>query len=173
MAIIKSVKLILSDITNNNNKHWSGTILDNNEVVLEWGRVGDSTQKKVKPFDSQYSAENFLDGKVKEKKKKGYTELNTLSGTVTVNHDKSNLTDIAKKQIVGDDETKVLIERLSKANVHKILESTTLTFSNSDNLFKTPLGIVTNDSIIEARQTLNLMSSYVENKDFENMERVK
>ena len=170
MAIIKSVKLILSDITNNNNKHWSGTILDNNEVVLEWGRVGDSTQKKVKPFDSQYSAENFLDGKVKEKKKKGYTELNTLSGTVTVNHDKSNLTDIAKKQIVGDDETKVLIERLSKANVHKILESTTLTFSNSDNLFKTPLGIVTNDSIIEARQTLNLMSSYVENKDFENID---
>jgi len=168
MAILKSVKLILSDITNNNNKHWSGTILDNNEVVLEWGRVGDSTQKKVKPFNSQSGAENFLDDKVKEKKKKGYTELNTLSGTVTVNHDKSNLIDIAKKQIVGDDETKVLIERLSKANVHKILESTTLTFSNDTGLFATPLGIVTNASIIEARQTLNSMSSYVENKDFEN-----
>lgn len=168
MAIIKSVKLILSDITNNNNKHWSGTIIDNNDVVLEWGRVGDSTQKKVKSFNSQYSAEDFLDGKVKEKKKKGYTELNTLSGTVTVNHEKGNLTDIAKKQIVGDDETIVLIERLSKANVHKILESTTLTFSNDTGLFSTPLGIVTNDNIIEARQTLNDMSSYVQNSNFEN-----
>lgn len=168
MATIKSVKLILSDITNNNNKHWTGTVTDNYDVILEWGRVGDSTQKKVKPFDSQYSAENFLDSKVKEKKRKGYSELNTLSGTVTVNHDISNLSDIAKKQIVSDDETEKLIDRLSKANVHKILESTTLTFSNDTGLFATPLGIVTNDSIIEARQTLNSMSSYVQNKNFEN-----
>lgn len=175
MPNIREIKMSLSDVGANNNKYWSGIVTDSNEVLLEWGRIGDTLQSKRKSFDSEYSANSFLDGKVKEKKRKGYTELNILSGsgTVVVNHDKGSLKEIAKSQIVSDDETKKLIEKLTEANIHNILTSTTLTYSQDTGLFATPLGIVTDISIKEARQKLNLMSPYVEQSDFENSDYIE
>ena len=104
-----------------------------------------------------------LQKKLKEKLRKGYTEQRTIgavvtastSGGSTVNN--SNLHSIAKKELLktsGSPALVVLIDRLVKANVHKIQTTTNITFNDATGLFQTPLGIVTPDGISEARDIL-------------------
>jgi len=44
--IINTVRLIMCDVDANNNKYWTGTLYDNNDVIVEWGRVGKASQSK-------------------------------------------------------------------------------------------------------------------------------
>jgi predicted DNA-binding WGR domain protein len=53
------------------NKFWSYE-LDGSDVVVKWGRLGQSGQQKRHKFASVVSAESFAQGKVYEKQKKGY-----------------------------------------------------------------------------------------------------
>jgi len=36
----------MCDVDANNNKYWTGTLYDNNDVIVEWGRVGKASQSK-------------------------------------------------------------------------------------------------------------------------------
>lgn len=56
-----------------------------------------------------------------------------------------------------------LIERLALANIHNITSSTKITYDVNTGLFSTPLGIVTPDSINEARNLLALLKAQTEN----------
>jgi poly [ADP-ribose] polymerase len=79
---------------------------------------------------------------------------------------KSSLHEIAKAQIARTSNNPVLdklIERLVRANVHKITSSTNITLNNATGLFQTPLGIVTPDAITEARDLLADTLPFVKN----------
>lgn len=176
MSIIKEIKLSLSDVKNNNNKYWSGKIDESHNVIMEWGRIGDSLQSKSKSFRNYNEAQSFLKSKINEKKRKGYSEIfltSSNSENIIINNDKQYLKNIAKSQIISDDETLKLIERLTEENVHNILSSTNLKFSKDDGLFSTPLGVVDDNSIKKARNILNRMSDYVKNNDFNNEDYIK
>ena len=66
-TILKKIYLVKSDPVKNNNKFWKGTLFDSQDVLCEWGRVGDVGQSKLFPG----AGENFLDKKVREKKSNG------------------------------------------------------------------------------------------------------
>lgn len=56
------------------NKFWAGRLDENtNTVEIRWGRIGTKGQSQTKKFGSTYQAANFLDGKLREKRNKGYT----------------------------------------------------------------------------------------------------
>jgi poly [ADP-ribose] polymerase len=153
MAITREVKLICSDVENNNNKYWTGRLFDNGDVETEWGRVGVTKDSKL----FQAAGERFLDKKISEKQKKGYQELKLATGTISEGKLVANndLKVVAYQQIkVSKPELEQLIDRLVQENVHRITSSTQIAFDNSSGLFSTPLGIVTQEAITEARDLL-------------------
>lgn len=154
MADQHQVRLIMCEADTNNNKFWTGTLRDNDDVFVEWGRVGMKAQSKL----HVEAGRGFLDDKEKEKLKKGYTPLKTLAvggSTKTTVVETRDLSSIARNQIkVGNSNLQKLVDRLVQANIHQITSSTQITFDVGTGLFTTPLGIVTKDGITEARDLL-------------------
>ena len=57
------------------NKFWAAAWDEkNNEVNVRWGRIGTKGQSQVKRFSGRYEAVNFIDGKYREKRRKGYSD---------------------------------------------------------------------------------------------------
>jgi len=162
MSIIKSIKMICSNIDGNNNKFWNADLHDDEQIYVTYGRVGYSGQSEG-PFPG---GQAFLDKKIKEKKKKGYIEFDGIpvSSTKTTISVVSNLKEVAKQQIkYNSPELEKLIDRLVKSNIHNITSSTQITYDSNTGLFSTPLGIVTKDSIEEARNLLALIKHAKDN----------
>lgn len=162
MAVIKTVRMICSNIDGNNNKFWNADLHDDGNVFVLYGRVGYAGQSEG-PFPG---GQAFLDKKIKEKKKKGYIEFDGIAmesskTTVSVVPD---VKEVAKRQIqFSSPQLEKLIERLAASNIHNITSSTKITYDVNTGLFSTPLGIVTPASIDEARNLLALIKAQKEN----------
>ena len=177
--VVEVVNLVKSDPKVNNNKYWRGTLMDDGMVHCEWGRIGaKNPQRKVQP-----GGKSFLDKKVKSKMRDGrngeigYRKSDIVSGNVssqtTVKSVKSgSLSSIAKKQIktAGDSETGKLIDFLTVQNVHNITQASggQITYNYDSGLFQTPLGLVSQASIDEARIKLGLIYDLIDDGDYGN-----
>ena len=155
----ESIQLIWVDPVSNKNRFWRGFLEDSGDVVTEWGRVGYDEQ--TKRFSNAGRA--FYEKKIKEKYKKGYVEIKTVRGGSNVIV--SDVTQAAKSQIKAAPELQNLVERLVKANIHNITKSTSIVYDQESGLFETPLGIVTEDAIAEARATLGDLKKFFEQKE--------
>lgn len=149
---LEKVRLVFSDLKKNSYKFWDAELFDDGRVVSTYGVVG-----ATNPQTNDYGTvgKSFFDKKIKEKERKGYARAKVLmEGVVNTNVDKSSLSDIALSQIkLSDESIKKLIKRLADSNVHKITNSTSISFDNG--VFQTPLGIVTQEGIDEARVLLD------------------
>lgn len=165
-TLIREVRLIKTEVEANNNKFWHGFLYDDGTVKAEWGRVGYSGDSGEWDGGADY-----LEKKLREKLKKGYTEQKTIGGianagiapSATVKN--ADLHAIAKSQLVkvANPTLSRLIDRLVKANVHKITANTQITYNSGTGLFATPLGVVTMDGLTEARDLLAKIAPYVRN----------
>lgn len=168
MSLIKEEKFILVDIENNNNKFWNIELHDDGTVITSYGRVGFDAH--FTPFPKK--GESFYNSKVREKIRKGYTPQATISGTTTTRTvPKGDLTAIARKQILSAKANPVLddlVGRLAAANVHQILESTTLQYNAASGSFSTPLGLVTAEGVLAARKHLSDIAQLVQRKAYED-----
>lgn len=169
-TLIKEVKLIMTEVGTNNNKHWTGKLFDDGTWTAEWGRVGYSGDS------GQWSGEAKFNAKIKSKINKGYTELKTVGNVVAsqssgVQVKDADLHAIAKSQLLKSSTNPTLdrlIARFIQANVHKITSSTQITYNSTTGLFATPLGIVTIDGLVEARNLLAQLAPKVRNQEFGN-----
>ncbi len=169
--VVKSKKFIWSDAEDNHNKWWEVVLYDNGDVRTNWARVGNDAQTKL--FEGV--GESFMNKKMNEKLKKGYTEAKVLetSGSLVsptsapvVSNNK--LHEIARSQILKNSNPVLdkLISRLVASNVHKITSSTNIVLNDATGLFQTPLGIVTPDAITEARTILADTIPFVKRQDY-------
>jgi poly [ADP-ribose] polymerase len=160
MSIIKSKNYILSELSSNRNKFYSLSLHSDQTVTSRYGRVGDAGQQAVLG-----QGEALFDAKCREKEKKGYREQKTLSGEgalSSVNLPAPDLREAATQQIATNSpEARRLIEKLVAANVHSILQSTSLRYNAQSGTFSTPLGLVTQDALDEARRYLRIIGDCV------------
>jgi poly [ADP-ribose] polymerase len=174
-------RLICADVGDNNNKFWNGYALANGDGFCEFGRVGKTRQHEYYSFGNVGDAQRWLTDKSHEKQNKGggkasYTPQRTISGSGTVCKPASaakavggsDLRNLAATQIKGDPETKKLVTWLADVNVHQITSNTNITYNVQTGTFTTPLGLVTPDGIVEARDILDEMSDYVVKRDWGN-----
>jgi poly [ADP-ribose] polymerase len=168
-ATVREAKYIYADVAGNNNKFWNIQELSDNSCSIQWGRVGSSGQTQLKSFASPVHASSFFESKCRQKESKGYQRLKVLngSGVVITPAPSREVAAIAAKQIETDSpQTFELVKRLADANVHNILSSTQLVYDTSRGTFSTPLGIITQDAIDEARALLGQMADRVQRQEF-------
>jgi poly [ADP-ribose] polymerase len=175
MTLVKEVKLICADISNNNNKYWYGWAYDDGTFEYQHGRVGKDAAIHSKSLGSSDEAVRYLESKQRSKMKvragkPPYKELNVVGDGQTAEIvNKSGLQKIAKDQIKSKNKksqtvvTK-LVDYFIKVNAHDIHTATggKITLNNDTGLFQTPLGIVTQDAIDEANDLLIKIGDYVE-----------
>ena len=101
-TIAKQIKLILTDVGNNNNKFWYGEAFTDGTYHASWGRIGVGEQNQTKSLGSERSAITQLDKKASEKQRKGYRPLDIVEDgkeSPALIVQQSKLKEIAKKQI--------------------------------------------------------------------------
>ena len=158
--IVKKGVYVFADVRKNSNKTWKIELYDDGHVVTYNCRIGKSDVRN----DLGHRGAAFYDRKVKEKIRRGYTEAQVVSDgeTKATNHSNRDLKTLAKQQIKhAHAEVASLIERLADYNVHQITSATNITYNVNTGLFSTPLGIVLPSAIIEARQVLSDIKTYV------------
>lgn len=170
--------------TQGHNKYWYITVFDDGGLKTEWGRVGDPTKDKVseKNFGSSDAATKEAEKQIKKKMNgkpvKGsdkrdsvYTEVE-VAGIVQSSGTKvtgKSLEQKAAHQIAaGNKEIEKLVIELAKANVHNITNNTTMQYDAATGLFSTPLGVIGQVSIDQARNVLSKIKVLVEKDDLDN-----
>lgn len=172
MDIIYTQTLVKTDVDANANKWWRCDITSSFIAQVTNGRVGGNGQvQKPKQFPNEPAAMRFVESKIREKMRDGYTPFKAITGGAAVSRQEASRMDLEvaaseqirtrNKDIVSD-----LIKRLVLANVHSILKSTDLKYDEVSGVFETPLGVVTQDSIDEARKLLGRISKHVLGDDF-------
>ena len=173
MSIVRKEKFIFVETAENHNKFWYIEEHDTGLIKTTWGRVGNKETTAEKQFGSNASKE--YDKLVKSKMKKGYTKLNTVDSTVALNK-KGGLTNqsletIALEEINYDKSNNTIVNMIKhfcNSNIHDITAHTAITFNTATNMFQTPCGVVTLDSINNARNILNKIYDYIIIHDFCN-----
>jgi len=171
MKTIEYRKFICADSTDNHNKFWACTLFENDDVKTEWGRVG----KKIMSKTFQGKGVVFANRKIKEKIKKGYQEIETIDA-IGATSNKASLKEIAKTQIIHSSSIITdLIDYLVTVNQHNINFATggKISWDEDAGLFTTPVGIVSNNSIIEARKTLDVLRTFVSKKEYKDVNFLK
>lgn len=176
MGVLRSVMLVMTNVDGNNNKYWRAEIFDDNSFNVTNGRVGGNGQKQpVKHFGSYEAADRTLESKMKAKLKKGYTHFDGITDSGNAKSgggaEKVTLEQVAMDQIrtksdpaiIGD-----LVKMLVQKNIHSILSRTDLQYDDESGLFKTPLGYVTRDSILKARDLLSKIEPFIGSQDFDS-----
>lgn len=171
MSIIESAKLIWADPQENHNKMWEADLHDNGDVEVRWGRVGYKTQTKTHNSAGRRKFDNLKASKLA----KGYTEQRTVANSVKSASSRSgnSMSSAALRQQavkdIGSKDSAVakLISWLADVNVHNILSNTqNMTYDEASGTFSTPLGLVTQDGLIEARSILNDIADLVQHRDY-------
>jgi len=187
MAVVKNAtpsgkrieyrKFVQADVDSNHNKFWNVGLYDSGDVEIHFGRIGVTENQCVEFGGGRSYMEKKIRskerGKMKDGKREYYRELKTLDGDFPQSKGQPlksrQLKNIARDQIDhSSPETAKLIEWLAEINRHNILNSTTLTYNVDSGLFQTPMGIVTPDSISQARSLLVDIGDYVDRGNYGN-----
>lgn len=168
MTQVTTVKmLIYTDAVNNNNKFYELSLHENGDVIARWGRVG--TEGTITPYKGEGASKykSLLNSKLK----KGYTEASVLlDSSDVVTTSKEELKKTAKKEIIEQGKftkkqqsmLEALIEKLTELNRHEIhLASSGSITVDSSGLIKTALGLVTLETITEAKKLLHKLDKLV------------
>lgn len=172
MAIQEKAMLIFTDAKNNNNKFYELILHEDGTLNLRWGRVDSAGQSKTTSggkweFDRTISA----------KLAKGYVRSSAVSVTPSkAETNKVQLAEAAKRDILGEratdknsSELVKLIERLSEMNRHQIMAASGGSIQvDESGLIKTSLGLVTLESVLEARKILTNIEKFVAKKSFQD-----
>lgn len=170
---------------NGSNKVWEILLFDNDNVETRFGKIGQTLQTNTKTGVGR----KFFNSKIKEKTTKKehydgecYREIKTLdtagldaaSPPITV---KSDLRQIAVKQIAADCKiTAKLVSYFSEVNAHQIYQASggKITYDTSTGTFRTPVGVVVQENVDEARSLLhNTIAPFVQQADYGNIKFVR
>lgn len=171
MSIILHRKFVCSDADNNNNKFWEIILTDSNQATIKFGRVGATASVKTKIM-SLSQVEKEIKEKTKPGRKNGpYSEVEIVAESVS-SSSPTNVINTAVRDIAGQDKILIdLVSLLAEANKHELnIASGGQMQINTSGLVTTPLGVVKQENIDEARIILSNMEQDILNKNFDSTE---
>ena len=177
--VVAQARYILASVAENKNKYWGILQYEDGEIVTEWGRVG--AKLTTSSLGQVPNASDIFRRRCAEKQTKGYAPLQVIydgGATPGVAASAASIAITAARDILGSassvaaaDAGTVALERLVKLlaaqNVHDVAVATGgQIFDGGDGLFRTPLGVVTDGALTDARALLNQMAPLVAAQDF-------
>lgn len=145
--------------TSNNNKFYRYQLLSDGTILTRWGRIGEEGTGGTKG-----GGKNALERLIRERTgKKGYVEREIISGAIASNAggiEKEKLARIAGTALVADGSASApvsaLIQRLVDLNKHEIVAASGGNIEvSTDGVVKTALGIVSQNTVRQARNVLD------------------
>ena len=162
--LLKQYQLNYFDPAENSNKVWIGKAFADGTYEVRFGRVRENQMGmmgKPKKLSSGAAALAELERVANRKIKEGYRPTAVLgseqTGVIVASAKPQELGKLAVEQIAGaaqDATTAELIKYLADVNIHNITHATSIRYDASNATFSTPLGVLTPDAIVEARQLL-------------------
>jgi poly [ADP-ribose] polymerase 2/3/4 len=153
------VMLVKTDADANNNKFYEITLGDDDVVTARWGRVGVKGSTMVKG-----NGDHVFNSVERGQRNKGYKSVDVAvqseSGPAP-----ASLKEAAVRDLVGsgtqDPAVVALIERLVRINAHQLMVKSGGQISIINGQVRTPLGLVTLDSVHAARALLLQLEALV------------
>lgn len=179
--LVEHRKFICTDAENNNNKFWEYKLYDDDTYVASYGRVGktrtDDPPKHKKDLEKKIREK--VNGRGKEgtaSYKPPYKEITIIADTLPTgpsqpSASKEAVKSAAIEQLAKKDiELVSLVTRLVEANKHELYRATggQMNIDVTTGIISTPVGVVTKDSIKDARLLLNDLQPFVAKKDFDD-----
>ena len=178
--VIEHRKFVCANADNNNNKFWEYILYEDMTAIIKYGRIGSTcTEEKRKPFTRAK-----IDSKIREKTKPGraegeYREIAVVAaptGPSGPSQKVENVKATAARDIAkGDTVLEKLIHRLAEANRHElhVASGGQLDIDLTTGLVTTPIGIVTQSNIDQARILLKdfvtpVQAQAFDTSDFKN-----
>ena len=169
MSIILHRKFVCADAENNNNKFWEVILDDVNQATIKFGRVGATASIKTKTM-TLAQVEKEIKEKTKPGRKNGsYTEIEIVAESIS-KPSTANVVNTAVRDIAGQNNILIdLVSLLAEANRHELnIASGGQMQINTSGLVTTPLGVVKQENIDEARTILSNMEQDILNKNFDS-----
>lgn len=160
----KYAMLLMNNAEGNNNKFYELKLNDDDSVVIRYGRVGATGTTENKGY-----GEDIFDKVANSKRKKGYKDVDILTSQSTNAPTISNVSELAKRDIIKNNPVlENLIDKLAKINRHQLLGASGGNIDIVDGQVKTPLGLVTLESIGKAKNKLLNLNEFVTNNKLDN-----
>jgi poly [ADP-ribose] polymerase len=182
-TIIEHKKYVCTDAINNNNKFWEYFKYDDGTVAVKYGRVGKTATEDPPKKMTDRELEKVIAGKVNGRGKEGtpsykppYREIAIVAEAAQVaptgpSLTKTVLKEAAHTQLAGGNTALMnLVERLVEANKHELYKATggQMDIDLTTGIISTPVGVVTKDTVKQARDVLNALDPLVQRKDFDS-----
>lgn len=175
MAVLRKEMLVKTSVDDNNNKFWAIELHDDFSLHVRNGRIGGKGQDQAPIHCSnEAQATRTLETKMRAKLRDEYQVFNGISTSNSPSPSLGRMAlEVAASQQIrtnSQDVVSELVKRLVQANIHSIIKQTTLAYDDTSGVFSTPLGIVTKESINEARALLTKISKHINGEDFTSPE---
>ena len=163
----QTLMYVLTDANANNNKFWEITCDETGRVSTRNGRVGSSGQHRVLGM-----GDALFNSKIREKERKGYKRIEVVgqpSGPGGI--DKAELIGAAEAQIGrGDPVISALVRQLAEINRHQIIAASggQMNVDLATGIVSTPVGVVTQANIRQARDILQRLEPLIRGADFDS-----
>lgn len=151
--------LIWTDPINNKNKFYHVVLEESGRVTARYGRVGDTG----KTVDTGEKDETGFNRVIRKKKNKGYKEARIADSSSSSAMSQTALRDATQKTLLSknsDPRLVALIDRLVAVNAHEIVSASGGKITANDGDVRTPLGLLTEDAIVDARNILNQLKKH-------------
>jgi len=180
---IEQKTLVCADAANNNNKFWSYSYdTDTSMCSVKYGRVGKTCTEDPPKHMTRKELDVKVNEKLRARGKEGtptykppYREIVVIAPSVTgptgPSLAKEVVREAAKTQLGGNNvELHKLIERLVEANRHELVKASggQMDIDLKTGIISTPIGVVTKDTIKQARDILDVLSPLVLKSSFDD-----
>lgn len=150
----QSIMLVKTETNANNNKFYSLELHDDGSVFASWGRVGAAGQSMV-----YGGGQATFDKKLREKKRKGYQEVEVVDGGNTKAANQAVLQQASAKGLAKDgfsDDARLLalVDSIVAVNAHDIATASGGKITLADGVPITPLGVIGKTSLDKADEIL-------------------
>lgn len=173
--IVEHRKFVCANADANNNKFWEYTLFDDDTVIIAYGRVGSTRNEEPRKHMSRAELDRKVAGKVNGRSgKEPYKELKVIAGATGPSGPATkieNVREAAVRDIAGTDKVLAdLVDRLAVANKHElnVASGGKLDIDLTTGIISSALGVVSKDTIVEARKLLKNLQPLVKKADFED-----
>jgi predicted DNA-binding WGR domain protein len=149
---LESVRFICVDTVQNSNKQWTGWVMPNGDLYVEYGRIGYTQKPYVYHCRAVRAAQYKLASLEQEKYRKGYRRVPIEETPTAID---LSFLEVSEAQVIQR-----RLERLQQ-RAEVIGQFANISFDVTQGVFSTQMGMISHRAIAQARYALRQVEDYL------------